>query len=186
MISDDEIRNLVERAKKYDSKAFGKLYDLYFDQIYAYVFYKVGHVNEVEDLSEQVFLKALEGIRSFNWRGIPFSAWLFRIAHNLVIDRYRRNYKVTKVSIDEAAPIVSEIGDPEKETIDNFHKEEIYIAISELTKDQQQVVILKFFSNLSNAEIAQTLDKPAGAVKSLQHRALKSLGRILKGGLTDG
>jgi RNA polymerase sigma-70 factor (ECF subfamily) len=186
MISDDEIRNLVERAKKYDSDAFGKLYDLYFNKIYAYIFYRVGYVDEAEDLSEQVFLKALEAIRSFDWRGIPFSAWLFRIAHNLVIDRYRRNYKMTNISIDEISPIASEIETPEKLTIDKLSQEKLHVAISHLTKDQQQVIILKFFSNLSNTEIAQFLDKPVGAVKSLQHRALNSLKRILKGGLTDG
>ena len=185
MVSDDEIRNLVERAKKYDSEAFGKLYDLYFDQIYAYVFYRVGLTGEAEDLSEQVFLKALEAIKSFDWRGIPFSAWLFRIAHNLVIDQYRRNCKMTNIPVDEIAPIASETEGPEDLTMDNFVAEELYLAISQLTEDQQQVIILKFFSNLSNPGIAQFLDKPVGAVKSLQHRALVSLRRVLRGGLSD-
>lgn len=185
---DEKLKDLVERAKRYDTEAFGELYDLYFDKIYNYVFYKVGDTIEAEDLTEQVFLKALESIRSFAWRGAPFSAWLFRIAGNLVVDYYRKRSRMTTVPIDSSfKDILTSAGteDVEEVVMKKFSWEKLYLAISKLTEEQQQVVILKFLTNLSNTEIANFLKKTEGAVKSLQHRALNSLHRILKGESED-
>lgn len=183
---DQGIRDLVDRARKHDSEAFGKLYDMFFNRIYSYVYYKVGDTTEAEDLTEQVFMKALEAIDKFEWKGVPFSSWLFRIASNVVIDYYRTRSRVTMVPVEDFAVELGETESSEEAAIKKLSQEKLYIAISRLTEEQQQVIILKFLTNLSNAEIANTLGKTAGAVKALQHRALRALHKILKGAGDEG
>ncbi len=181
-----EIRSLVDKARKHDSEAFGKLYDIFFGKIYNYVYYKVGDTTEAEDLTEQVFMKALEAIDKFEWKGVPFSSWLFRIASNVVIDYYRTRSRVTMVPVEDFTVEVGETESSEEAAIKRFTQEKLYIAISRLTGEQQQVIILKFLTNLSNVEIANTLGKTEGAVKALQHRALRALHKILKGAGDEG
>lgn len=183
--SDEEIKELVELAKKYDTEAFGRLYDIYFDKIYGYVFYRVGDRAEAEDLTEQVFLKVLEAIKKFEWRNVSFVSWLFKIASNVVIDYYRRCSRMTTVPIEDYIEELQGTDDPASLAIRKFSQEKLYLAISKLTDEQQEVIILKFLTNFSNAEIARTLKKSEGAVKSLQHRALSALQRVLKGEYRD-
>lgn len=173
------LKNIVERAKNYDSEAFGQLYDMYFDKVFRYAYYRVGNRHEAEDIAEQVFLKALESIPGFEWRGIPFSAWLLRIASNLVIDYYRSN-KYKTVDIEEETNLaLDDSHDPEYSAIREFDRKEVIKAIMSLTEDQQQVIIMRFIADMTNEEVANAIGKNVGAVKALQHRALGSLSRVL-------
>jgi len=172
-------KELVDRAKNYDAEAFGQLYDLYFEKIYGYAYYKVGSRFDAEDIAEQVFLKALEKISGFEWRGVPFQAWLFRIAANLVNDYYRaRKYKMVDID-DESELEVDGNQGPEESTIREIERKEVIEAIKTLTEEQQQVVTMRFIAGMSNEEVAKTINKSVGAVKALQHRAISALGRVL-------
>lgn len=179
------LKHLVDRAKSYDTEAFGELYDIYFDKIFAFVYYKIGKRFEAEDIAGQVFLKALENISNFEWRGAPFSAWLFRIASNLVTDYYRSG-KYETVDIEEHQNIEIEDGlAPEESAIRELDREELMKAIKTLTDEQQQVIAMRFFAGMTNEEVAQAIDKNVGAIKALQHRAIGALGKIL-GGIYSG
>ncbi|MCL6471782.1 MAG: RNA polymerase sigma factor [Firmicutes bacterium] len=181
MDNNEHLKQLVERAKNYDSEAFGQLYDMYFDKVFGYAYYKVGNRYEAEDIAEQVFLRALESISGFEWRGIPFSAWLFRIASNLVVDYYRSNkYKMVDIG-EEADLALDDSHDPEHTVLKELDRKEVVSAIRSLTDEQQQVIILRFIVGLSNEEVAKAINKNIGAVKALQHRAIGALGRILDG-----
>jgi RNA polymerase sigma-70 factor (ECF subfamily) len=170
--------SLIELAKRYDQKAISKLYKRHVQSIYRYIYYRVGDVNVAEDLTAEVFLKALEGLEGFTYRGIPFSAWLYRIAHARAMDYFRRQAKRELLPLDER---LAATGKGLQATVEaRLDHEELQSAIAQLTTDQQQVIILKFVEELSNAEVARILGKSEGAVKSLQHRALNSLQRIMR------
>ena len=170
--------SLIERAKRYDQRAISALYERHAQSIYRYIYYRVGDVNVAEDLTADVFLKALEGLEGFTYRGIPFSAWLHRIAHARVMDYFRQQARRELLPLDER---LLATGKGPQATIEaRLDHEELQSAIAQLTTDQQQVIILKFVEGLSNAEVARILGKSEGAVKSLQHRALNSLQRIIR------
>lgn len=173
--SEEEIRRLVDLAVQRDAEAFGQLYDLYLGPIYRYLFYRLGDAAEAEDLAEAVFLKAWEAIHRFRWQGKPFVAWLYRMAHNALIDymRTRRPADSLDLHPDRAHP------DREEELDRGVTAEEIAQAIGQLTEDQQQVVVLKFLEGLDNAEIAAITGKNEGAIRALQLRALLALRRAL-------
>lgn len=180
-----DVKALVEKAKNYDSNAFGKLYDVYYDKIYAFAYYKVGNRFEAEDIAEQVFLKALENISAFEWRGVPFSSWLFRIASNLVVDYYRSG-KYELVDIDGHADLELDFSfSPEQSAIRELDRQQVVRALKNLTEEQQQVIAMRFIAGMSNEEVASAIDKNIGAVKALQHRALNALNKML-GGIYDG
>lgn len=170
-------RELVQRAIAGDAQAFGELYEENLKQIYRYVYYKVGSAAEAEDLTEQTFLKAWEAIGRFKEQGIPFSAWLFRMAHNLVIDYHRTHH--------ESAPLDDLIGTddgragPDDVVAVKLDVETLRRAIRLLTAEQQQVIILRLIHGLSHAEVAAIMGKNEGAVRGLQHRALATLHEIL-------
>ena len=170
--------SLIERANKHDPKAISELYKRHVQSIYRYVYYRVGDVNVAEDLTAEVFLKALEALEGFTYRGIPFSAWLYRIAHARITDHFRRQARREFLPLDER--LVAAGKGPQAAVEARLDHEELQSAIAQLTTDQQQVIILKFVEGLSNAEVARTLGKSEGAVKSLQHRALNSLQRIMR------
>jgi len=169
--------SLIERAKRYDQKAISELYKRHVQSIYRYIYYRVGDVNVAEDLTADVFLRALEGLEGFTYRGIPFSAWLHRIAHARVTDYFRQQARRELLPLDERL-VATEKG-LQAMLEARLDHEELQSAIAQLTTDQQQVIILKFVEGLSNAEVARILGKSEGAVKSLQHRALNSLQRIM-------
>jgi len=171
-----EEHDLVRRAQDYDPLAFGEIYERYYLGVYKYIYYRVGDQALGEDLTMEVFLKAMEAIDSFSFRGVPFSAWLYRIASNLVIDHFRRQPQPI-LSLEEK--LVSAVEHPDLSLDSEFSHQALQRALSELTDDQQQVIVLKFVDGLSNLEVAQILGKTEGAVKSLQHRALAALGRVL-------
>jgi len=169
--------SLVQRAKQHDQEALTQLYEANFDKIYRYVALKIGNKIEAEDLTQEVFLKALESISKFQWRGISFSAWLFRIAHNQVVDYLRKKAKRMTVPIGEMVP--SGKDDPRQMAELNLEIEALMAATKKLTKAQQEVISLRFAAGLSIAEIAKTMGKSEGAVKALQHSAIASLRKIL-------
>jgi len=172
---------LVERAKRYEPQALAELCELYYRDVYSYIYYRVSNVQEAEDLTEDVFLKMVEAIRSCRARGgKSFLAWLFRIANNSVVDYYRRRAVRNHLPLDEKH-LPAHAG-PEVSVETKLTQERLQQALLKLTDEQQQVIILKFIEGLSNAEIAQILGKSEGAIKSLQHRGLVSLRRILEGG----
>jgi RNA polymerase sigma-70 factor (ECF subfamily) len=172
-----EEHDLICKAQEYDPVAFGRIYERYYNGVYKYIYYRVGDQSLSEDLTMEVFLKAMEAIDTFTFRGVPFSAWLYRIASNLVVDHFRRQPAQSTLSLEEKMLLGVDV--PVQQLDSQFTHEVLRQALAELTEDQQQVIILKFVDGLSNVEVAQILGKTEGAVKSLQHRALASLGRVL-------
>jgi RNA polymerase sigma-70 factor (ECF subfamily) len=172
--SNENVRRLVERAQEGDREALEELYLLHFDRIYSYLHMSVGNRHDAEDLTTQTFLKMLESIKRFRWQSAPFSAWLFRIAHNLAMDHFR---STRRWQPEEEVPEPPGESEPSAEVaaLQSIGRESMLDLIEGLSHEQQQVLTLKFVFNLPNAEVATILGKTEGAVKSLQHRALVSL-----------
>jgi RNA polymerase sigma-70 factor (ECF subfamily) len=177
--SSQELRRLVEQAQRGDRHALEELYLLHFDRIYSYLHMSVGNGHDAEDLTTQVFVKMLESIGKFRWRSAPFSAWLFRIAHNLAMDHFRAN-KRWQLEEEVPEPDSGEGSAAEEEALESIGRQSMLQLIEKLSSEQQQVLTLKFVFNFSNADAATILDKTDGAIKSLQHRALASLQRQLE------
>ncbi len=177
--SSQELRRLVEQAQRGDRHALEELYLLHFDRIYSYLHMSVGNRHDAEDLTTQVFVKMLESIGKFRWRSAPFSAWLFRIAHNLAMDHFRAN-KRWQPEEEVPEPDPGEGSAAEQEALESIGRQSMLQLIEKLSHEQQQVLTLKFVFNFSNADAATILDKTDGAIKSLQHRALASLQRQLE------
>jgi len=170
--------SLVRRAQQHDQGAFAQLYEEHFDKIYRYVTLKTGNETEAEDITQQVFLKALHSISSFKWKGIPFSAWLFRIAHNQVVD-YFRSRKYAADPLDES--LVSSGDNPQMVVERKLDIEQVVSAARHLTEAQREVISLRFAGELSVAEVARAMGKSQGAVKALQHSAIVALRQRLRG-----
>jgi RNA polymerase sigma-70 factor, ECF subfamily len=177
--SSQQLRRLVEQAQQGDRDALEELYLLHFDRIYSYLHMSVGNRHDAEDLTTQVFVRMLESIGKFRWRSAPFSAWLFRIAHNLAMDHFRANKRwQSEEEVPEPDP--GEGSAAEEEALESIGRQSMLQLIEKLSHEQQQVLTLKFVFNFSNADAATILDKTDGAIKSLQHRALASLQRQLE------
>ena len=178
-VSSEQLRHLVDRAQQGERQALEDLYLLHFDRIYSYLHMSVGNRHDAEDLTTQVFLEMLESIGKFQWRSAPFSAWLFRIAHNLAMDHFRANKRwQPEENVPEPEP--PEDSAAEEEALESIGRQSMLEMIEKLSHEQQQVLTLKFVFNFSNADAATILDKTEGAIKSLQHRALASLQRQLR------
>jgi RNA polymerase sigma-70 factor (ECF subfamily) len=174
----------VESARAGSPEAVGWLYERYFDRIYKYVYLRLGDPTEAEDLSEQVFVKMIESIDGFQWQGSTFASWLYRIAHNEVVDTMRRHSRRPQVPLEPVSDMLpSERDDPHRIAEQKDFNSDLRAAISDLTELQAQVILLKFGSGLSNAEVAAILDRTEGAIKALQYSALQNLQKkmILKG-----
>jgi len=169
-----EVRKLVERAQAGDRDALEELYLLHFDRIYSYLHMSVGNRHDAEDLTTLTFLKMLESIKRFRWQSVPFSAWLFRIAHNVAMDHFRASKRVQPEE-EVPEPIGAEQISAETEAMRSIGRQSMLQMIESLSPEQQQVLTLKFVFNFGNGEVASILGKTEGAVKSLQHRALASL-----------
>ncbi len=178
IISKQEERELIKRAKECDSSAFARLYEHYYQDIYNYIYYRVPDASLAEDMTSEVFIKVLESIDSFTFRGFPFSSWLFRIARNLMIDYYRSHPEPVELPLEAGVLLAEEA--PSDVFERELTQQQLAQALSNLTEDQQQVVILRFVDRLSNTDVAQVLGKSEGAIKSLQYRALSSLNRVLE------
>jgi RNA polymerase sigma-70 factor, ECF subfamily len=172
--STEHVRELVARGQQGDRDALEELYLIHFDRIYSYLHVSVGNRHDAEDLTTQTFLKMLEKIGTFKWRSAPFSAWLFRIAHNLAMDHFRARRR-WQPEEEVPEPPGEEEPSAELEAMQTIGRESMLKLIDRLSPEQQQVLTLKFVFNLPNAEVAAILDKTEGAIKSLQHRALASL-----------
>lgn len=174
--------DLVRRAKQHDQMAFARLYEEYFDKIYRYTVVKIGNETEAEDMTQQVFLNALKSISSFKWQGAPFSAWLYRIAHNQVVDYLRKKAKRPSTIEDDPPDIIdgnSRNSDPQRITEHNLSMEQLLEAARQLTAAQREVISLRFTSDLSTAEVARIMGKSPGAIKALQHSAIVALRKVL-------
>jgi len=177
MIEDEH--NLVARAKEGEAEAFGLLYDFYMPRIYRFVLFKVGHREEAEDLTHQVFLKAWEHVETYESRGYPFGSWLYRIARNAVIDHHRRSKP--QVSIDDLGPdILTEEGTQGKELDIKIEWSVMLESIFKLKDVEQDVLIMRFVDDLTHQEVAKAIGKSEGATKVIQHRALKNLKKLIE------
>jgi RNA polymerase sigma-70 factor (ECF subfamily) len=174
-VQDEE--NLVRRAKERDREAFAQLYEEYFDKIYRYVALKIGDRMEAEDITQQVFLNAIRAISSFKLKGIPISAWLFRIAHNQVVDYLRKKTRRSVSSIDKVS--LSADDDPTQMLERKLDVERLNSATQKLTPAQQEVISLRFAGEMSIAEVAKVMRKSEGAIKALQHSAVVALRKVL-------
>ena len=175
----DHIRRLVERGQQGDRDALEELYLIHFDRIYGYLHMSVGNRHDAEDLTTQTFLRMLESIGKFRFRSAPFSAWLFRIAHNLAMDHFRASRR-WQPEEEVPEPQGQESLSAEDEALHEIGKASMLELIEGLSPEQQQVLTLKFVFNFANADVATILGKTEGAVKSLQHRALVSLQKQLE------
>jgi len=170
---------LVERAKK-DPAAFGVLYERYVKKIYHYVYYRTGNHHDAEDLTARTFYRALSNMDGYVNRGVPFSAWLYRIAHNLVANWHRDRSRRQVIPLDELVLASRRKTDPLQLIEANEEREILLRAIRHLPADRQQLLILKFVEKMSNAEIGQIIGRSEGAIKSLYHRTLVSLRKDLE------
>lgn len=167
-------RGLIEEAKR-DPDAFGTLYERYVGKIYSYIYYRTGNEHDAEDLTARVFMRALKRLPSYTDRGLPFSAWLYRIAHNLVANWHRDQGRRKIVPLDEYIVNGIQAEAPEYAAESREETEFLLETIRQLPAERQQLLVLKFTEHLSNAEIGEVLDRSEGAVKSLYHRTLLSL-----------
>lgn len=175
-LQDEE--NLVRRAQQKDSEAFAQLYEAYFDKIYRYIVMRVRNEMEAEDMTQQVFMKMLQSIASYKAQGFPFSSWIYRIAHNLVVDHLRQQNKKATVDI-EGIPLPDMDGDPQEMIEQHVDIEDVKKATRKLTQSQQEVLSLRFAGELSIAECAAVMGKNEGAIKALQHSAVLALRKAL-------
>lgn len=170
---------LVRKAQKGDADAFGDLYDQLVVPIYRYIYYRVSR-SEAEDLTETVFLRAWEKRRKYRKRPeCSFTSWVFRIAHNVVVDFYRANAKMEKVELTDEIEGESRECDPAAAAQLGFDQKELATAVRRLPEIQQQVIVLKFINDLENAEIAEVIGKSVGSVRVIQFRALSKLKDLL-------
>jgi RNA polymerase sigma-70 factor (ECF subfamily) len=175
--SGDRVRELVDRAVEGDSEAFGGLYDLFADDLYRYFYAHLSSYHDAEDLVSRTFMRAWRAIGRFQWRGKPFEAWLFTLARNQLID-FRRERRANLTTLDEGRPD-SRPG-PESLALAEASARETREALEKLTDEQRQVLVLKFFLDRDNREIAAIMGKREGTVRALQMRALQALRRHLR------
>ncbi len=171
-LTDQEI---LTKASGGDQEAFGALYERYIGRIYNYIYYRTGNQRDAEDLTARVFLRAMRHITNYQDRGLPFSAWLYRIAHNLVANWHRDNSRKKEISLDDTVSIHYRGFLPEGSILRTEEAAYIHRLIRGLSPERQQLIILKFVEELPNAEIGLIMGRTEGAIKSLYHRTLIAL-----------
>lgn len=177
--TDASEEELLAAAMQYNSAALGEVYDRYEAKIYSYIYRRTGDQSLAEDLTAQVFLKMLESIRNRKAWQSSFSGWLYRIAHNLVIDHYRRRDRQSTIDLEDAPSLASDLEDPVETAEMNIDAERLRAAIRRLTDEQAEVVSLRFFEGYSIAEVATFTNRTEGAIKALQYRAVATLRTML-------
>ena len=175
----DEER-LVRRAQQHDQTALTQIYEQNFDKIYRYIVLKIGERTEAEDMTQQVFLNAFKSISSFKYKKVPMSSWLFRIAHNQIVDHLRRKSKRATVPLNES--LADGGSDPKLELERDFDIKRLVSATKQLTGAQREVISLRFAGELSVRQVAGVMNKSEGAIKALQHSAIVSLRKVLAAG----
>jgi len=170
-----EESEILAKASEGDREAFGLLYERYVDRIYNYIYYRTGNVHDAEDVTARVFYRALHHIHNYKDRGVPFSAWLYRIAHNLVANWHRDRSRKQEIPLTEVPTITYKGVAPEQSLMRNEEREKLLLLIRNLTPDRQNLIILKFIEHMSNSEIGQIMGRSEGAIKSLYHRTLLAL-----------
>lgn len=171
-------QDIVEKAVKGDKNSFAQLYEKHFDRIYRYIYLRLGNKAETEDLTQDVFIKALEAIGSYKWRNSPFAAWLYRIAHNQMIDYFRKHGKVEKMPLEDDSMLAGK-SDPAFAAENELEIERMIDGINRLTPAQRDVISLRFGAQLSITEAARTLGKNEGTVKALQYNGILALKKML-------
>ena len=167
-------RELVRLAKE-DKGAFGELYERYMPKIYSYIYYRTSNQHDAEDLTARVFFRAMSHIGSYVDKGLPFRAWLYRIAHNLVANWHRDQGRRKIIALDDYVTHSLKSEAPDRLTEELDEREQLMEAVHRLPEDRQQLLLLKFIDQLSNAEIGKIMSRTEGAVKSLYHRTLLAL-----------
>jgi RNA polymerase sigma-70 factor (ECF subfamily) len=175
-----EEESLVRRAQQHDEMALTQIYEENFDKIYRYIVLKIGDRTEAEDMTQQVFLNAFKSISSYTSKGNPISSWLFRIAHNQMVDYFRKKSKRATVPLDET--LAGGGDDPGLEAERKIAVEQLALATRKLTGAQREVISLRFAGDLPVAQVARIMGKSEGAIKALQHSAIISLRKILAAG----
>ncbi len=176
----DEARErLLVEAAQMDPARFSDLYELYFERVYCFVARRVDHRDVAEDITSDVFHKALANLPRFKWRGAPFAAWLFRIAANVIADRAKRSARESASAVDEATSLATEM--PTDDLVQQAH---LFRLVSALPADQRRVIVMRFVDEKSIREIAGELGRTEGAIKQLQFRGLQTLRQQL--GETNG
>ena len=167
---------LIDAAKA-DPAAFDSLYERYVERIFNYIYYRTGNVKDAEDLTGKVFFKALDNIQGYKHMGLPFSAWLYRIAHNLVANYHRNRAKKQEISLESihTKELHQRSPRPETRVSQNQEVDDLLATIRDLAPNRQELLILKFVDRLSNKEIGKIMRKSEGAIKSLYHRTLIEL-----------
>jgi len=173
-----DVELLVERAKEGDADAFGALYDRFVEPLHRFIRFRVGGESDAEDLTQLVFLKMIEALPRYETRGIPFRAWLFRLARNAVIDFHRTSHP--HQAIDELVEHPAGTPDPETAAGLALERRRLREALGNLTREQQEVVALRFFGGLTTSEVGQAIGKREGTVRGLQFRAIEALRRRLE------
>jgi len=177
--SDDVLAewDIVRRAQEYDEPAVEALYQKYYPKIYNYAFLQMGDAQASEDLASDVMLKMIESMHKYTFRGLPFGAWVFRIARNRLIDLHRRRRR--RGEVDLSGTLSSALASPQVLAERALERGQIQVALKHLTDEQRQVIVLKFIQGFDNRSIGKIMGRSEGAIKSLQHRALGALRRLL-------
>ena len=168
---------IVRRAQSFDNDAIRQLYEKYFPKIYNYAFMQMGDVHAAEDLASDVMLKMIESIQKYSFRGLPFGPWVFRIARNRLIDLHRRRKRRGEVDLSET--LSTALANPQVLAERALERGQLQIALKHLTDEQRQVIVLKFIEGFDNRSVGKIMGRSEGAIKSLQHRALGALRRVL-------
>lgn len=177
---DARIRSLVDDAKTGDGNAFGALYDRYVDQVYRYVYFRVGSKALAEDLVSETFLRALRRISSFQWQGADFGAWLTTIARNLIADHYKSSrYKLEVPTAELLDRVDATAPDAASVVLDREASSRLIDAVRRLPGDQQECIVLRFLQGMSIAETGAVMHRGDGAIKALQYRATRALAGLL-------
>jgi RNA polymerase sigma-70 factor (ECF subfamily) len=172
--------NAVKRAVNGDTDAFSYIYEKNVTRIYNYIYYRIGFEADAEDLTARVFHRAFGHIEKYQEKGVPFTAWLYRIAHNLTANWYRDMQRRKEISLEDQLDLPHHGELPERQVERTQEKEILMKAIRRLPPDRQQLILLKYLEDLSNGEIALIMGRTEGAVKSLYHRSLISLREEIK------
>lgn len=167
----------VRLAQEYDEAALHSLYETYYPKVYNYAFLQMGDVQAAEDLASDVMLKMLESIKKYQFKGLPFSAWVFRIARNRLIDLHRKRRRRGEVDLSET--LAGTLASPHALAELAIERGQIQVALRYLTDEQRQVIVLKFIQGFDNRSVGKIMGRSEGAIKSLQHRALGALRRVL-------